>query len=268
LVSGLETQQKANEYWRQHKNNVEEVKNKIIVLKSIANKNKRFRIIDAFKQSLNPKNSSTGLSNENIIEVIHEQIVNRNEEKSESLNQSSQKTTEITPVMDTTEESDQRPVCNSRHTPAQDKAKKELDGVKEQILKLTKSKELGLEPNDYSKQIKVLSKQKEKLEEKLKNLLKSNERMKKYRSIKRKKLESLNREHPEVMKNYKLIGEKVGRPRIETGQEGLLETIIKIAINGGAAEERRHSEMIRTCKTLDDLNECLNEKGFSDRFKY
>jgi hypothetical protein len=209
LVSGLETQQKANEYWRLHKNNVEEVKSKIILLKSIANKNKRFRIIDAFKQSLNPKNSSTGLSNENNIELVHELIVNRNEEQNKGLNQSSQKTTEITPVMDSTEESDQRPVYNSRHTPAQDKAKNELDGVIEQILKLTKSKELGLEPNDYSKQIKVLSKQKEKIEGKLKNLLKSNERMKKYRSIKRKKLESLNREHPEVMKNYKLIEERL-----------------------------------------------------------
>ncbi len=102
----------------------------------------------------------------------------------------------------------------------------------------------------------------------MKNLLKSNERMKKYRSIRRKKLENLNREHPEVMKNYKLIEEKVGRPRIETSEEGLLETIINIAINGSAAEERRHSQMIRTCKTLDDLNECLKEKSISDRFKY
>jgi hypothetical protein len=69
------------------------------------------------------------------------------------------------------------------------------------------------------------------------------------------------------MKSYKLIEVKVGRPRIETGQEGLLETIINIANNGGAAEEYRHSE-IRTCKTLDDLNECLKEKGISDRFKH
>ncbi len=70
------------------------------------------------------------------------------------------------------------------------------------------------------------------------------------------------------MKSYKLIEEKVGRPRIETSQEGLLGTIIKIAINGGAAEERRHPEMIRTCKTFDDLNECLKEKCISDRFQH
>jgi hypothetical protein len=266
--SGVQTQQKANEYWRHHKNNTEEVKSKIIELKSIANKNKRFRIIDAFKQSLNRRNSSTGLSSEIDLEVINEQVVNDIEEKNESLNQSSKKTTVITAVIESTEETDQRPVFNQKHTPAQDKAKQELDGVKEEILKLTKLKELGLEPNDYSEKIRVLSKQKRKIEEQLKNLLKSNERMKKYRSIRRKKLENLNREHPEVMKNYKLIEEKVGRPRIETGEEGLLETIINIAINGGAAEERRHSEMIRTCKTLDDLNECLKEKGISDRFKH
>jgi hypothetical protein len=265
--SGVQTQQKANEYWRQYKNNTEEVKSKMIELKSIANKNKRFRTIDEFKKSLNRRNSSTGLSSEINLEIINEGVVNDINEKNESLNQLSQKTTVITAVIESPEETDQRPVFNQKHTPAQDKAKQELDVVEEEILKLTRLKELGLEPNDYSKKIRVLSKQKRKIKEKLKSLLKSNERMKKYRSM-RKKLEILNRKHPEVMKSYKLIEEKVGRPQIETGQEGLLETIIKIAINGGAAEGRRHPEMIRTCKTLDDLNECLKEKGISDRFKH
>jgi hypothetical protein len=67
------------------------------------------------------------------------------------------------------------------------------------------------------------------------------------------------------MKKYKIIEGKKGRPRIETDQEGLLETIIHIAINGGAADGRRQSEIINTCKTLDDLNEYLKEKGLLDR---
>jgi hypothetical protein len=40
-----------------------------------------------------------------------------------------------------------------------------------------------------------------------------------------------------------------------------LETIIHIAINGSAADGRRQSEIIDNCNTLDDLNECLKEKG-------
>jgi hypothetical protein len=52
--------------------------------------------------------------------------------------------------------------------------------------------------------------------------------------------------------------------RIETSQEGLLETIIYIAINGGAADGRRQSEIINKCETLDDLNECLKEKNLLD----
>jgi hypothetical protein len=84
--------------------------------------------------------------------------------KNQSRYQSSKKTTVITAVIESTEETDQRPVFNQKHTPAQDKAKQELDVVKDEILKLTKLKELGLEPNDYSEKIRVLSKQKRKIE--------------------------------------------------------------------------------------------------------
>ncbi len=100
------------------------------------------------------------------------------------------------------EKSEQRPVTNVRHTPARDKATDELNKINEKILKLRKSKEIGLEPENCKK-IKVLTKQKHKFEEKLKKkILKSNQRMQKYRSRKRKKLERLNRDYPEMMRNY------------------------------------------------------------------
>jgi septal ring factor EnvC (AmiA/AmiB activator) len=238
-------------------------------LKSKAIKKKSFDIIDAFNKYFNFKNQSTGPSNDSNIEAIDEQNPDFNEEMIDSVNDSSQRTInspQLTTLIEISEESEQRPVTNVRHTPARDKTTDELNEINEKIAKLRKSKEIGLEPENCNKKIKVLTKQKDKVEKKLKKLLKSNQRMQKYRTIKRKKLERLNREHPEVMRNYSLIEEKVGRPRIETGQEGLLETIINIAINGGAAEERRHSEMIRTCKTLSDLNECLVERGIRDRF--
>jgi hypothetical protein len=70
-----------------------------------------------------------------------------------------------------------------------------------------------------------------------------------------------NPEFTEALKPF--IRDKIGRPRLETDQPLLLKTIIDIASVGSSTDERRRSEMIRTCKTLDDLTESLNEKGFS-----
>lgn len=44
-----------------------------------------------------------------------------------------------------------------------------------------------------------------------------------------------------------------GRPRLEENQPGLMETIAEIASFGGTAYDRRRTEKVRSCKTLDDL---------------
>lgn len=53
-----------------------------------------------------------------------------------------------------------------------------------------------------------------------------------------------------------------GRKRLEFVQDSLLETIVDIAMFGASAEERRRCEIVRTCRTLDDLHKALTEKGF------
>lgn len=53
-----------------------------------------------------------------------------------------------------------------------------------------------------------------------------------------------------------------GRPRLEQQQPQLLKTIVDLAMIGASAEERRRSEIVRSCRTLTDLHEKLKEHGF------
>ncbi|CAB0028291.1 unnamed protein product [Trichogramma brassicae] len=55
----------------------------------------------------------------------------------------------------------------------------------------------------------------------------------------------------------------LGRPRKEIEHPDLLKTISDIAIYNSAADERRQTEEIRTCSTLDELTAKLREKGFN-----
>jgi hypothetical protein len=232
-------------------------------LQSKANEYKTYFIIDSFTKLRNSETQPTGqvmVSNDdNNIEMFEQTI--HTIESNESPNISNELSQDSVDSTIETQEIIDRPVTTARQTPAQEKMKQELNEMNEEIFKLRKAKDLGLAPNDYSIRIKSLMKSKQKKESHLNKLIKSSVRMKRYRSQKSNSLMDLNREHPEIMKEYKIIEGKKGRPRIETGQEGLLETIIHIAINGSAADGRRQSEIINTCKTLGDLNECLKQKG-------
>lgn len=55
---------------------------------------------------------------------------------------------------------------------------------------------------------------------------------------------------------------KCGRPSLETDQPYLHDVIIQLASAGGAADARRRSETIRTCRTLNDLAAALKSYGF------
>lgn len=54
-----------------------------------------------------------------------------------------------------------------------------------------------------------------------------------------------------------------GRPTLEEDQPELIRAITQIAMFGSQADERRRSQMIRTCRTLDDLHSALKEAGFT-----
>ncbi|CAF0985546.1 unnamed protein product [Adineta steineri] len=60
----------------------------------------------------------------------------------------------------------------------------------------------------------------------------------------------------------KTFRQDVGRPPVDDTCPDLLSTIEEIATFGGAADDRRRSEIIRSCLTLDDLRATLKTKGY------
>ena len=53
-----------------------------------------------------------------------------------------------------------------------------------------------------------------------------------------------------------------GKPRIEEQCPDLLQIIEEIARAGGASDDRRASQTIRPCLTLDDLREKIKQRGY------
>ncbi|XP_051165301.1 uncharacterized protein LOC127284060 [Leptopilina boulardi] len=82
------------------------------------------------------------------------------------------------------------------------------------------------------------------------------ERERKYRLQRKETLNALRKENPDV------IRESSGRPRLEDDQSELLKAIIDIATFDGAADSRRRTELVRSCKTLHDLHTELQAQGF------
>ncbi len=72
-------------------------------------------------------------------------------------------------------------------------------------------------------------------------------------------LESKPELHPQLTKLYR---RGVGRPRVEEQCPDLLQIIEEIAKVGGASDDRRRSETIRPCLTLDDLREKIKQRGY------
>lgn len=109
---------------------------------------------------------------------------------------------------------------------------------------------------DLRKSQTQLAKETKKLVSKEKN----EEYQKKYRNNKNSKLQqiiSASSEAAEILKNRGVIG----RPRIEVDQTDLLKTIGDIAIFGSAVNDRRRTDEIRSCRTLDDMKKILWEMG-------
>lgn len=99
---------------------------------------------------------------------------------------------------------------------------------------------------------------KEKL--KLKKLEGDQARKQKSRQHKRARIEEACERHPDLVP---ILGEKrPARPRIESIQENLLETIVSLVTVGGAAHSRRREDILRSCRTLDDLHKELKSLGY------
>ncbi|ESN94336.1 hypothetical protein HELRODRAFT_164161 [Helobdella robusta] len=122
----------------------------------------------------------------------------------------------------------------------------------------------GLWTDEMKKNAEELEVQKKKLKQKLNRLKFDRNRKRLARAVLKSVLESVITENPDVAKKLKKFKRKtLGRPSIETDQSDLLKSIIDIVTASGAADDRRRTELIRSCKTLDDLHSELTNLGYN-----
>ena len=171
------------------------------------------------------------------------------------------------------------PLAKQKRQPAQERAYKELSAINERIASLVQVRQMGLSTAENKKQLKQLMKDRKKKAYELKRLQSKQRASNKYR-VKRRKIvsdaslsslhsplsfqvehlfETKPELHPQLNKLYR---RGVGRPRIEEQCPDLLQIIEEIAKVGGASDDRRRSETIRPCLTLDDLREKIKQRGY------
>ncbi|CAF0966037.1 unnamed protein product [Didymodactylos carnosus] len=147
--------------------------------------------------------------------------------------------------------------------PAQELALRELNDINERIASLVQVKNMGLSTADNAKQLKKLVQARKKKAQELKRLQSKQRASNKYRDKRKKKVEQLCESNPDLAKELgKIYRGQVGRPPIEDQCPDLLSIIEEIAKVGGASDDRRRSETIRPCLTLDDLREKIKQRGY------
>lgn len=248
---------RAQELWNNCKKNEEEVKNLIRVWHARAGeKNSRLMSMwaraAAPKARLNETSDSTALIPTTSAQGFPSSSPEEKEPSSADVT-AKEATAEACLVKQKTQ----------RSTPAQDTASGELKSVNAQMASLLQVKNTGLWTAEMKAKSDELDSKKVQLEKQLKRLSAERARKQKFRLDVKRKLAEVTEEHPVVGQRLKkFCRQKIGRPRLEDDQPQLLKTIVDIVLCGAAADPRRRSEKLTSCKTLDDLHEALVEDGF------
>ncbi|CAF4807130.1 unnamed protein product [Rotaria sp. Silwood1] len=155
------------------------------------------------------------------------------------------------------------PLPKKVRQPAQERAYKELSTINERIASLVQVRQMGLATPENKKQLKQLIVDRKKKAYELKRLQSKQRASNKYRNKQKKIVDNLLESKPELGPQlHKLYRRGVGRPRVEEQCPDLLQIIEEIAKVGGASDDRRRSETIRPCLTLDDLREKIKQRGY------
>ena len=140
--------------------------------------------------------------------------------------------------------------------PAQDHLKGSIADLDAIIHKLTMVKDQGLATESSYRELKEAKKKGDALSATLKRKQSVANANRKLREKQRAALRAASTSTPGVP-----FQEVSGRPRHPDNEE-LLKTIVDLSMHGSSADERRRTEIIRSCRTLDDLHDALLERGY------
>ncbi|KAK3919263.1 Mitogen-activated protein kinase kinase kinase [Frankliniella fusca] len=145
--------------------------------------------------------------------------------------------------------------------PRQQALQKEISILESEIACLVTKRDMGVLEEGINRKITKLGKDLDKKKKELRNKKNRALHSQAVRREKKKKLSILKAEFPEAA-SVLAIREKPGRPRVEEDQPELLKVICSIAEFSSSAADRRRSESLRLCKTLDQLHEALIDHKF------
>jgi hypothetical protein len=156
----------------------------------------------------------------------------------------------------------QQSIKSRRPTPSQQKFEEQLQSSQSIVADLQSLKNKGLISDEQKIVLKQEHENVSSLKKSLENLKRKADREKKYRDVKKQKLSSFAEKHPELKDEVTEISVKdVGRPSLESSQPQLLKTIVDIVSPISGADDRRRTETLRACMTLDDLHTELRING-------
>ena len=148
-------------------------------------------------------------------------------------------------------------------TPQQTSVQRDISDAQEQLLALVHLRDAGLITKELEKKMKSVELNLKQKKMKLKRLQQEATRQHERRLKIKRTLEDIVEEQPNLRpKLRQFTRDTRGRPAITDDSPDLLEAIIDIASIGAAASDRRRSQEMRSCKTLDDLHKTLSKQGY------
>ena len=152
---------------------------------------------------------------------------------------------------------------DARSKPAQEKLKGQINAESLNIARLSALKESGLATPEEKSQLAKAAKSLKKLESSLKRKQQLASYSQNVREKRKRNIEELKAMYPEMTQeiaNKSGTRPSAGRPRIEESFPTLLQTIVDIVAPEASADERRRSELLRSCTSLDDLKKELERR--------
>ena len=157
-----------------------------------------------------------------------------------------------------------QPLDAKKRQPKQQEALNALNSTNQRISSLVQLRQMGLSTPENTRELKQLMIERKKAAAQLKRLQLRIKASSRYRNKQRKVIEELYDSRPELRPQLKRLYRRGGgKPRIEEQCPNLLEIIEEIAKSGGArSDDKRRSQTIRPCLTLDDLREKIKQRGY------
>lgn len=150
-----------------------------------------------------------------------------------------------------------------RPTPAQDALRNKISLLQADLSAFVLRRDLPCADGTEQGRIQKLRKEITLCEKELKSKENQAGHSKKNRDKVKSAIDRLRSKNPDDSQDLPSSTAGPGRRLLDYAQDGLLKAISDIAMYGASAEERRRCELVRTCRTLDDLHKALVEKGYN-----